>query len=305
MNMKNKFFGNIKVLSSSIILALAVSGSAAAVDVKYATFSDLNGVFTGAGPDIAQVATDNSGLTSAFVSADNINQVPFTQPNGYFVETFDKVASPAGAENEDFNVPNLSDGCAVNSIGVTLTESQPGVANVRSGSTSGVAAAPLSDKTCYAYTTPGADGSTPSFVDIDYTNFLAAASIASPNPNGVFINYLGFYMGSVDTYNEFEFYKSGDMSPLTSIDGSDILNALSGSSGNQTSELSNVWIELSFSAGEAFDRLRIISTGIAGEFDNITIGLNNRPQTPVPAPTGLAILGLGLLGLGLRKRYSK
>jgi hypothetical protein len=95
------------------------------------------------------------------------------------------------------------------------------------------------------------------------------------------------------------------MNPLATIDGSDILNALSGSSGNQTSELSNVWIELSFSAGEAFDRLRIISTGIAGEFDNITIGLNNRPQTPVPAPTGLAILGLGLLGLGLRKRYSK
>jgi hypothetical protein len=305
MNMKNKIFGSIKLLSSSIVLALAVSGSATAVDIKYATFSDLNGVFTGSGPNIAQLASDGSGLTSAFVDPNNINQVPFTVPNGYFVETFDKVQAPDGAENEEFNVVGQSDNCAVNSIGVTLTESQGGVANVRRGSTSKVAAAPLNDDTCYAYTTPGADSSIPSYVDIDYTDFLAAATLASPNPNGVFINYLGFYMGSVDTYNEFEFYKSSDMNPLATIDGSDILNALSGSSGNQTSELSNVWIELSFSAGEAFDRLRIISTGIAGEFDNITIGLNNRPQTPVPAPTGLAILGLGLLGLGLRKRYSK
>jgi hypothetical protein len=301
--MKNKFLTHIKVLSSSVVLALTVSGSAAAFDIEYATLNNLGG--------IAQEATDGSGLTSAFVPANNII-TPADVAAGFFVETFDLYGPGAGADapsanNIGFNVPALSDNCAINSTGVTVSENQAGVGNVRKGSTENVAAAPLSpvgsDDSCYAYTTPGL--TSPSFIDIDYTAFLAAASLASPASNGVFINYLGFYMGSVDDYNSFEFYKTGQVAPLATLDGSTILSDLGGTSGVQDSEFSNVWIELSFSASESFDRLRIISTGIAGEFDNITIGLDNRPDTPVPAPTGLALLGLGLLGMGIRKRYNK
>lgn len=308
--MKNKFFTRVKVLSSSVILALAVSSSAAAVTVKYATFSNLNGVgFSGF--DIAQEASDGSGLTSAFVPANNII-TPADVTNGYFVETFDSYDINAGAAfpsagDETYNVAGASDGCAINSIGVSITQSQTGVANVRKGSASDVAAAPLSNSgpdSCYAYTTPGSDTSLDSFVDIDYSAFLANFT-TSLTPNGVFINYLGFYMGSVDDYNSFEFYKTGQTSPLAELTGSQILSDLGGTSGDQTDDNSNVWIELSFSASESFNKLRIISSGIAGEFDNITIGLDNRPDQPVPAPTGLALLGLGLLGMGIRKRYNK
>jgi hypothetical protein len=303
--MNNKFLTNIKVLTASVVLALGVSGSAAAVDIKYATFSDLNGVFTPAGPpDIAQSATDGSGLTSAYVPANNII-TPADVTNGYFIETFDLYDISSGsfqpsAGNTLLNVPGKSVGCGINSTGVSITASQPGVANVRIGSDANVAAAPLNDDTCYAYTsTKDTDLNQPTYTDIDYSAFLLTMGPT------LFIDYLGFYMGSVDDYNSFEFYNDASSTPVATVTGSEILNDLGGSNGSQTDELSNVWIQFTFSAAEAFDRMRIISTDIAGEFDNITIGLDSRPDKPVPAPTGLALLGLGLLGLGIKKRYTK
>ena len=61
-------------------------------------------------------------------------------------------------------------------------------------------------------------------------------------------------------------------------------------------------MNINFSVAEAFTRLRVVSSGVAGEFDNIVVGLSNRE---VPAPAGLAFLGLGLIGFALRKKLQK
>lgn len=288
-----------KLLSASLVLAMSVAGTASAATVTFGTASNLNGV--------AQLADDGSGLTSAFVPATNVVVDPTL---GYFVETFDAatgpdlpldMADPEYIERTKFNVDGKSTGCALNSSGVSMTASAPGVANVRTGTEKNVAAAPLNDDSCYAYTTPA--GPQPSFVDIDYSQFLTDIGKQVPALDDSFINSLGFYWGSVDTYNSFEFYNGDTL--VSSLTGTELLNELGGTSGDQLGEKSNAWVQIAFTAAESFDRLRIITSGVAGEFDNITIGLDKRPSQPVPAPTGLAFLGLGLLGLSLKKRLKK
>lgn len=265
-----------------------VFGLAAASSVNAATIT-----FGG------QVASDNSGKTSTKIDASNIiNDVSL----GYFVETFDAAtAIPAfpSANNTAYNVAGASTGCSINSP-LVITQSNSGILNVRNGSVSKVAAAPANDQTCYGYTTPA--GGAPNFVDIDYTAFLGSIGGAVPALAGSYIDYLGFYWGSVDTYNSFEFYSNNVL--VKQITGTELLAELGGSSGDQVSDKSNVYVNIDFTPAESFNRFRVITSGIAGEFDNIVVGLNKRPVT-VPAPTGLAILGLGLLGLGLGRRLKK
>lgn len=265
-----------------------VFGLAAASSVNAATIT-----FGG------QVATDSSGLTSSKIDASNIiSDVTL----GYFVETFDAAtAIPAfpSANNTAYNVAGASTGCSINSP-LMITQNNPGILNVRNGSVTNVAAAPKNDSTCYGYTTPA--GAAPNFVDIDYTAFLATIGGAVPALAGSYIDYLGFYWGSVDRYNTFQFFS--DNALVKQITGTELLAQLGGTAGDQTSDKSNVYVNIDFSPAEAFNKLRVITSGIAGEFDNIVVGLNKRPVT-VPAPTGLAILGLGLLGLGLGRRLKK
>ena len=116
------------------------------------------------------------------------------------------------------------------------------------------------------------------------------------------ITYLGFYWGSVDTYNDFKFYSDGNL--VTQITGTQLLSALGGQSGNQSSPASNAYVNIAFSIAEQFDTLVIDTSGIAGEFDNIVIGLSTR-EIPVPAPTGLALFAFGLVALGLRSRLKR
>tara|TARA_R110001599_G_scaffold260197_1_gene460575 strand:- start:219 stop:1064 length:846 start_codon:yes stop_codon:yes gene_type:complete len=247
-----------------------------------------------------QAATDNSGLTSQRIDASNVISDPSL---GFFVETFDAATSfPAGASgNTDYNVDNVngaSEGCQINSP-LMVSPSSAGVVNVRRGSVPNEAAAPAGDTTCYAYTTPANEG-VDSFVDIDYTNFLANLGDIDPALAGSRIDYLGFYWGSVDTYNSFEFYANDVL--VSSITGPELLALQNGDSGNQVDPASNTYVNIDFTFAESFDRLRVVSSGIAGEFDNIVVGLTQRP---VPAPASLAFLGLGLLGLGLGRRFKK
>ncbi|WP_340679149.1 PEP-CTERM sorting domain-containing protein [Paraglaciecola sp.] len=282
--MKN-ILGKSKVFSAGLVLAMAMAGSASAATVTFG----------------GQIATDGSYKTSNKITADNI--ITNAQlANGYFVETFDQAtAIPAfpPTPNTDFNVPGASSGCAVNSP-LAVTPSAPGKVNVRKGSVTNVAAAPAHDTTCYAYTTNNGSGT--SYVDIDYTAFLASIGGTVPSLAGSYINYLGFYWGSVDTYNTFEFYSDNVL--VKSVSGTDLLADLGGTSGDQVSDKSNVYVNIDFSAGEAFNRFRVVTSGIAGEFDNIVVGLDKRPGQ-VPAPTGLALLGLGLIGLGFTRRFKK
>ncbi|WP_166422392.1 PEP-CTERM sorting domain-containing protein [Paraglaciecola sp. 20A4] len=246
-----------------------------------------------------QTATDGSGQTSLNVNADNtINALS----DGFFVETFDKATAIAGlplTPEESYNVAGKSTGCAINSPLIVMP-STSSVLNVRTGSEHNVAAAPAGDSTCYAYTTPEVRG-VDSYVDIDYTAFLANIGNFESSLTGSSIDYLGFYWGSIDTYNTFEFYSASDVL-VDSIDGQEILDLVGGVEGDRLSDKSNVYVNINFTVDEAFTRLRVISSGVAGEFDNIVVGLTNRE---VPAPAGLAFLGLGLMGLALRKKLKK
>ncbi|QHJ11623.1 hypothetical protein FX988_01858 [Paraglaciecola mesophila] len=267
---------------TATVIALAVSQSVSAAVVSFG----------------GQVATDGSGKTSKKINADNtINALS----DGFFVETFDKataIDSLPLTPDESYNVAGASRGCAINSP-LDVTASDSSVLNVRTGSVRNVAAAPAGDNTCYAYTTPSTVG-VDSFVDIDYTNFLNSIGATVPSLAGSSVNYLGFYWGSVDTYNSFEFYSNDVL--VGRITGDELLAELNGTAGDQVADSSNVYVNISFDASEAFNRLRVVSSGIAGEFDNIVVGLDKRD---VPAPNSLAILGLGLLGLGMSKRFKK
>ena len=292
-----------KVFSAGLVLAMAISGSASAASISFGNTANLNGV--------AQIAADGSGLTSVNVPASNITN----GSNGYFVETFDKATqtlqpdflpdgvTPNPGAGQPFPAGSMAyndagfDGCAVNGVGsgIAVNTSSAGAFGVRVGNRTG-AAAPANDDTCFGFT-PKDRAVLPSWVEVDYSAFLA-------NAGDVGITFLGFYWGSIDTYNDFSFYNaSGNL--IQTISGNTLLNQAGGASGNQSSPGSNLYVAIDFALSESFTKLRITSTGVAGEFDNIVIGLQNRPDRPVPAPAGVALLALGLLGLGLRKRLAK
>jgi hypothetical protein len=127
---------------------------------------------------------------------------------------------------------------------------------------------------------------------------------------GFGIDYLGIFYGSIDTYNEIRFYDAkGDLmlgSDLVAdgiLTGTEILQALdngsTGSTGNQTSDKSNVYVNLFFAPGEQFSAFEFRTTGIAFEIDNVVTHIG---RGQVPEPATVALLGLGLLGLAAARR---
>lgn len=246
-----------------------------------------------------QAATDGSGVTSSLVAPSNV--VGFG--SGYFIETFDAATAMnipnVGAGSGVYNIPGSSAGCAVNSlgsnsgVGITMSSGAgTGALGVRNDSVAGTAAAPAGNTgSCYGYT-PGPDRVVPAWIQIDYSALLATL------PGNPAVNYLGFYLGSVDTYNSLQFFRGTETTPFLSLSGTQILNANFGTTGNQIANGSNVYININF-IGESFTKFRFTTTSIAAEFDNLVVGLTNRP---VSAPATLALLGLGLLGMSLRRR---
>jgi hypothetical protein len=243
-----------------------------------------------------QAATDGSGTTSNSVAPTNV----VANGSGYFIETFDVATAMnipgVGASNLDYNIPGNSTGCGINSLGsnsgISVNTSSTGALGVRNTSQPGVAAAPAGNTgSCYAYT-PGPGQVLPAWIEIDYSGLLSAI------PGNPAVNYLGFYLGSVDTYNSLQFYRGNEANPFLTLNGPEILGQNNGVTGNQVANGSNVYININF-VGESFSKFRFTTTGIAAEFDNIVAGLTNRP---VSAPATLALLGLGLLGMSLRRR---
>lgn len=247
-----------------------------------------------------QWATDGSGLTSSFVDQSNL----IDASRGYFIETFDTATAMLGlpgASDEQYNIAGQSTGCGINTL------SQPGIAIDGGGNGLGVAvgnlpnqaarpgnnaAANYVDNTCYGFTPrTGNSGA----VEVNYTGFLA-------NLGGVQLDYFGFYWGSVDTYNSFEFFNDTENTSIA-ITGTMLLNQLGGQSGNQGSTASNTYVNIDFD-GFSWNRFVVTSTGIAGEFDNIVTGLTTRNKN-VPEPMSIAVFGLGLFGLGLANRKRK
>src|SRR5690606_4565649 len=150
----------------------------------------------------------------------------------------------------------------------------------------GVAATPANNTTCFGFG-PQAGGALTASVKIDYSPILAP---------GDSINYLGLYYGSIDNYNQIDFYSGTTL--LRPLTGAEILGSQGGTSGDQYQSGSNVYVNLFFNPEEAFTAFELRTTDRAFEFDNIVVGLSSRPPvTPVPAPPALGLIVLGMLGL--------
>jgi len=214
INFKKTIFGSL--ISGTLLLA-SFGANAVAIDF------DLHGVD-------ANRATDGSGLTSNFVPSSNTGL-----STGFFIETFD-IATPIPGNppgSTDFNHSTDNVGCSVNTAavaGIDISTTGGGF-EVRATHAPGVAAVPGGSQeppddgiggTCFGYT-PAQGAGHPASVTVDYADFL--------NP-AVKIDYFGFYWGSVDTYNDFSFFDGDD--PVAKIWGTELVDLLGGSSGNQT-----------------------------------------------------------------------
>ncbi len=261
-------------------------------------------IITFFGDDIAsgQWATDGSGLTSSFVDQSNL----IDGSNGYFIETFDSATAMTdlpGMSDDQYNTGAAADaaGCGINTLsqtGISVTQTGGGL-GVAGSNLPGQAARPGNtgaanyvDNTCYGFTPQNGSSGT---VSVDYSGFLGALG-------GAQLDYFGFYWGSVDTYNDFEFFNDTD-GTSEKITGSELLALLGGQSGNQGAPTSNTYVNIDFD-GFSWNRFVVNSTGIAGEFDNIVTGLTTRNKD-VPEPMSLAVFGLGLFGLGVANRKRK
>ena len=91
------------------------------------------------------------------------------------------------------------------------------------------------------------------------------------------------------------------------MSGTELLAALDGSAGDRNGDSSNVYVNIDFSLAEQFDRMVVTTTGIAGEFDNIVVGVTGQPigQVSVPAPATALLFILGLAGVGAARRFKK
>ena len=195
---------------------------------------------------------------------------------GWFIETFDTENGLGG-----FTTLRESD--------VTYTGGGYGFAK---GSVSGAFATPANDLTYYFYT-PEQGNNAPASVTVDNSDFLAF----SPN---LYIDYLGLYFGSIDTYNSLKFNLIGGNS--FTITGTEILNKLGGTSGNQGASSSNVYVNINFTPAEYFTSFTLETTGVALEIDNVVTHVS-----AVPEPSTLILFGAGLLGLVAlgRKRFAQ
>jgi hypothetical protein len=228
------------------------------------------------GLDATQNGVD-AGLTSGRGGIDATTNTAIG--TDWFIETFDKTDGTGG-------FTTLDEGQLITTGGYDF----------RINTLPGVAAAPANDETYFAFT-PEEDGGTPASVYVPNTAFYAFEE-------GLFIDYMGLYFGSIDTYNSLVFYLLGGGS--FTIEGAQILNQFNGVSGNQYSEASNVYVNLDFNllGGEVFSAFELRTNNVALELDNIVAHVTT---VPTPEPSTFILLGAGLLGLGAlgRKRFAQ
>lgn len=232
----------------------------------------------------------DAGLTSGRSGIDNATNTVIE--DNWFIETFDKPVLGGGFTG-GFTTLDETELTIVNGI------------DFRQNSLTGVAAAPANDLTYFAYIPkalqPGQTTNVPASVFVPNTAFDAYAP-------GLYIDYMGLYFGSIDTYNTLYFYLL-DQSVIE-LTGTYILSQYYGGLGTQysgswTDPASNVYVNLDFDllAGEIFTSFMFYTDGVALEIDNIVTHVTN----VVPEPSTFILLGAGLLGfvaLG-RKRFAQ
>jgi hypothetical protein len=135
-----------------------------------------------------------------------------------------------------------------------------------SSTTPGVAAAPFGDTTGYA--------------SIGSTALPQSATLSL----GAGVNYLGFYWGSVDSFNTLQLFDGTAL--VATYTGSDILNPANGFQGSTGS----AFVNFSTNGTDKITSAVFTSTQAAFEIDSIT--------TAVPEPSTWALLMIGFAGLG-------
>lgn len=150
------------------------------------------------------------------------------------------------------------------------------------GSASGQYAAPAGDAT--KYLTTGAGQQSAVVADQGYQS-------------------VGFYWGSIDTYNSVSLYDSlGKL--IAKFTGSDIPPA----NGDQSAGASNRYVSYTLDPGSLISGIRAIvfeSAGNAFEVDDVAFGTRPGSPAPVPEPATMGLFAVGLAAMGrrvLRKR---
>ena len=144
-------------------------------------------------------------------------------------------------------------------------------------------------------------------------SLISTTTINFKVPNGKFIDYIGFYIGSVDPYNYFQFQKA-DGTPIANnlADGNngyeangDEFNSLNG--GDYTdptndSNFASLFLEATFDSNEALGILQLRNTNYATEIDNLAYHFANLPPIQAHAVQArsaqpLAVDAPGMAGL--------
>ncbi len=275
-----KFLGKSVFLSFTALLFLVAQAQALTITFNH------------------QVPNDGSGKTSLNGVDANNNALP-----GFIIETFDQ----PGSVNRTITAANggtitIGAGGGFNTLDPTKLDVTGGL-GIRQGSVDGVAAAPAGDTTFFAYGPGPSSGTTAATIKVENSDFYAYQP-------GLYVWYLGLYYGSIDTYNNIAFYTNDGLLTTQSgylsdgiLQGSEILAAMGGTSGDQFGDGSNVYVNLFFDNDEIFTAFEFRTTGVAFELDNVVAGV--RPLSAIPEPTTMLLLGFGLLGIaGVSRRKS-
>lgn len=138
----------------------------------------------------------------------------------------------------------------------------------------------------------------------DTTQYLYVSSAL--NPNNATINFanqraVSFYWGSIDTYNKVDVLGVGGTSILT-VTGSQIQPA----NGDRASGNTNQRVTFRAGTNETITGLRLTSTGVAFEIDDLfgIAGSGSGSTVPEPSSWAMLIAGFGLVGFASRRRGS-
>ena len=160
-----------------------------------------------------------------------------------------------------------------------------GANSLQTGSSPAQYAAPPGDTSRYLCMGPFCGS--PTTIGVDGVNILEA-------------NYIGFYAGSLDTFNTITFLDHGiQVAQYTGAFLASLANIPA--NGDQTK---GFYYNVFPDASTKFTDVILASSDNAFEIDNFAIGKAD-PPAKIPLPGTLALLGLGFLGVGSLKKRQK